>query len=163
VTAEHQVLYDERLYVPVWVWGVAIVLASSLGIAFGAALGAPVGWTVFALAGGIAIGLLVAAAGRVRVDRSRLVAGRATLPVTSVGRVLALDRREAARLRGREADPRAFLYLKGWVPTAVRVDLVDRVDPTPYWYVTTRQPDRLADALIEAREARPGPPDGSAP
>ncbi len=163
MTPASQVVYDERLFVPVWVWGVAFLLASSLGIAFGAALGAPVGWAVFALAAAVALGLLVAEAGRVRVDLDRLVAGRAHLPLTSVGRVAALDSRDAARTRGRDADPRAYLYLKGWVPTAVRVDLVDRVDPTPYWYVTTRHPDRLADALIEARDAQRGQTDGSAP
>ena len=154
-------VYDERLLVPLWVWCVAFVLASSLGIAFGAYLGAPVGWAVFALAAAVGFGVLVAEAGHVRVDRSRLVAGRAHLPIASVGRVRALDSDAAARLRGRDADPRAFLYLKGWVPTAVRVDLVDRVDPTPYWYVTTRHPDQLAEALIEARNAERGQSGGS--
>ena len=163
MTPASDVLYDERLFVPVWVWCVAVALATSLGIAFGAALGAPVGWAVFALAGAVAVGLLGAQAGHVRVDQHRFVAGRAHLPITSVGRVRALDRDDAARLRGRDADPRAFLYLKGWVPTAVRVDLVDRVDPTPYWYVTTRHPDRLADALIDARDARRGQSGGSEP
>ena len=83
----------------------------------------------------------------VEVRDHQLVAGRARLPLSSIGRVTALDAAEARTLRGVGADPRAFLVLRGWVSTAVRVDLDDPADPTPYWYVSTRRPDRLAAAL----------------
>jgi hypothetical protein len=58
-----------------------------------------------------------------------------------------LDADAARRVRGVDADPRAFLYLRGWVPTAVRLDLNDPSDPAPYWYVSTRRPEELAVAL----------------
>jgi hypothetical protein len=33
------------------------------------------------------------------------------------------------------------------------VDVTDPTDPTPYWYVATRQPQQLASALDAARVA----------
>jgi hypothetical protein len=83
-----------------------------------------------------------------------LVAGRAQLPLEFAGAVTPLDAEAARSLRGREADTRAFLYLRGGIPAAVRIDVDDSDDPAPYWYVSTRHPEALARA-IEA--ARPGP------
>ncbi|MGH3340752.1 MAG: DUF3093 family protein [Propionibacteriaceae bacterium] len=34
--------------------------------------------------------------------------------------------------------------------TAVEITLEDAVDPVPYWLVSTRRPQRLADALQDA-------------
>ena len=37
--------------------------------------------------------------------------------------------------------------LRSWIPTAVRVDLNDPDDPTPYWFISTRKPVELVRAL----------------
>jgi hypothetical protein len=37
----------------------------------------------------------------------------------------------------------------------VRIDLADPDDPTPYWFVSTRHPERLVAALERAREVTP--------
>jgi DUF3093 family protein len=37
--------------------------------------------------------------------------------------------------------------LRSYVPTAVRVDVTDPADPTPYLYLSTRRPEKLAKAL----------------
>ena len=49
-----------------------------------------------------------------------------------------------------EADARAFLLLRPYVKTAVRVDLEDPADPTPYWLLSSRRPEALAAALAGA-------------
>jgi cation diffusion facilitator CzcD-associated flavoprotein CzcO len=36
---------------------------------------------------------------------------------------------------------------RSWLPLAVRVEVVDPDDDTPYWLVGTRQPRELAAAL----------------
>jgi hypothetical protein len=48
------------------------------------------------------------------------------------------------------------MLLRSWVPTAVRIDLVDPDDPTPYWFVSTRRPDELVRALTTTRTAGAG-------
>lgn len=98
------------------------------------------------LAGGIAAAL-VAYGAEITVGPGGLRAGRASLPWDAVGRVAALDAAAAAYLRGPGMDPRAFLLLRGYVSTAVRVEVDDPDDPTPYWYVSTRRPEQLAAAI----------------
>jgi hypothetical protein len=61
---------------------------------------------------------------------------------------------EARRdLLGPDADPLAFVVQRPWISGGVRIDLDDPADPSPYWYVSSRHPRRLAAALLEARSA----------
>jgi len=62
-----------------------------------------------------------------------------------------LDATGRRELLGPLADPLAFVVQRPWVPGAVQVMLDDPDDPTPYWVVSTRQPARLAAALLAAR------------
>jgi hypothetical protein len=41
--------------------------------------------------------------------------------------------------------------LRAWARTAVRVEVLDPADPTPYWLVSTRRPDELAAAIAAGR------------
>jgi hypothetical protein len=43
------------------------------------------------------------------------------------------------------------------VSPVVKVELTDPQDPTPYWLVSTRRPERVVEAIAEARlkTARP--------
>lgn len=58
-----------------------------------------------------------------------------------------LDAEEARAWRTYKADARAFMLLRGYVETAVRVEVTDPDDPTPYVYLSTRNPQGLAAAL----------------
>jgi hypothetical protein len=145
--------YRERLWAPWWLWLVAAAFAATFGIAFAVPLGTAWGGGALLVAEGVVAAALGGMSVLVEVRDDQLVAGRARLPLTSMGRVTPLDAEAARTLRGVGADPRAYLVLRGWVPTAVRIDLDDPADPTPYWYVSTRHPDRLAAALGGRRSA----------
>lgn len=45
------------------------------------------------------------------------------------------------------ADLRSFMVMRGFIPGAVRVEVVDPDDPTPHHYLSTRTPELLAKAL----------------
>jgi hypothetical protein len=78
----------------------------------------------------------------------------ARIPITHLSSGVALDR-EAFRLQtGPMADPAAFVVSRPWLHTAVRLMVDDPADPTPYWVVGTRRPDRLLAAIREAATAR---------
>ena len=62
--------------------------------------------------------------------------------------------RQTRRVAGRDADVRAYLLLRPYVQRAVRIEVVDPADPTPYWLVSTRHPERLAQALVRAGAAQ---------
>jgi hypothetical protein len=139
--------YRERLWVPWYGWLIVIALAGMVGVAYGAAISALVGWIVFLVVGGLSVWGLTVLAIEVNVDADGLRVGRVFLEAEYLGAATALDRVSAVRLRGRDADARAFVVLRAWVKTAVRIDVADDRDPTPYWFVSTRQPDRLAAAV----------------
>ncbi|CAL9553303.1 DUF3093 domain-containing protein [Streptomyces sp. enrichment culture] len=145
--------YDERLTAPGPWWVIAALLGLSGGL-----VAMPLG-VVPMLGGFIAAGALAAigvsayGSARVRVVAGSLVAGDARIPVEALGEPEALDAEEARAWRTYKADPRAFMLLRGYVPRAVRVEVTDPDDPTPYVYLSTRDPEALAAAIRTAREA----------
>ncbi len=146
--------YDERLRVPTRWWALATMFLATVLVAF---LVATPAWVAFAvtgvlvaLTGGLFVGY---GAARLSVRDGVFHAGRAQVPVRLVGEVTALDAEEARRLAGVEADARAYLLLRPYLRRAVRVDIVDPTDPTPYWLVASRRPRQLASALVSARAA----------
>jgi len=154
VDASH---YEERTGAPVFLWILVEILSLSLAIAYGAAAGIVWGVGALVITQGLGLWWLLAMRARIAVDDGVLVAGRARLPVRFVGAVTALDPDGARYLGGPGADARAFLLLRGSGLPAVRVNLDDPADPTPYWLITTRRPDALRDALLAAKAAAPGP------
>lgn len=92
---------------------------------------------------------IVVAGGELRVDDARL-------PLRFVADAIPLDvegRREAL---GVGADPLAFVVQRPWVAGAVQVVLDDPADSTPFWVVSSREPSRLAEAVLTARDAATG-------
>lgn len=147
--------YDERLTVPrIW-W----LLALTAGVALALIL---VPFGTLPLLGGLVGGTSAAAVGissygsaRIRVVAGSLVAGKARIPVSALGEATALDAEETAAWRTYKADPRAFMLMRSYVRTAVRVEVTDPADPTPYLYLSTRSPQRLVKALDAVRAAAP--------
>lgn len=149
--ASAPLLYRERLSAPWTVWMVVMVLIGTLGIAYGAAAGVSAGIGTTLLAGGLAAALLLRSAAPVVVTTEELVAGRARIPLRGVGTAVALDAERTRWLRGPGIDPSAFMVMRGWIPTGVLIEVVDAHDPTPYWLLSSRHPDRLVTAIETAR------------
>jgi len=146
-------LYRERLWAPWWAWPVAGIGPVMLGVAYGHAISPLVGWLVAAAMIALIVPALAGTAPVLEVDEDGLKAGRAFLEAEYFGEATALDPTQARRLRGVEADGRAYVVLRGWLSTAVRLEVADDRDPTPYWYLSTKNPQGLASALNQARRA----------
>lgn len=144
--------FDERLTAPGSWWAISALF----GLAGGLVL-MPLG-TVPMLGALVVTGLLAALAvssygsARIRVVAGSLVAGDARIPVAALGDAEVLGGDEARAWRTYKADPRAFMLLRSYVPTALRVVVDDPDDPTPYLYLSTRRPRALAAALEAARD-----------
>jgi DUF3093 family protein len=145
--------YVERLMPPPWWYVVAILIGGSFGLVLLPFAGTA-GLAAGALAGAsVGVAILVLTSARIEVADGTFRAGRAAIPIHLLGPATVLDADEVSRLRGRDIDPRAYLCQRGWVPAGVRVEVSDPADPTPYWLVSSHQPERLADA-IEAQRQR---------
>ncbi|MCX5203637.1 DUF3093 domain-containing protein [Streptomyces sp. NBC_00237] len=143
--------YEERLTAPRSWWFITV----GVGIACGLML-LPVG--PLPMLGAVIVGILLSGAlvssygsVRIRVVAGSLVAGDARIPVSALGDVEVLDAEEARAWRTHKADLRAFMLLRSYIPTAVRIPVTDPDDPTPYAYLSTRHPQALADVLAAAR------------
>ena len=59
----------------------------------------------------------------------------------------ALEFKEYKRIRGVDADPASYLQIRFWVSTAIKIDLRDPKDKTPYWLISTNRANELAKVL----------------
>lgn len=100
-------------------------------------------------------GSLVLLAPSVHVKGGVLIAGNAQVPVSKLGEVQVLDDASLRRTIGPGADARAYLLVRGFIHKGLRIDLIDNEDPTPYWVLTSRRPQKFAQA-IEAAKAEIG-------
>ncbi|GED84268.1 DUF3093 domain-containing protein [Streptomyces sp. 6-11-2] len=145
--------YEERLTAPRSWWLISLLMGISCALIL-----LPFGTLPMlgGLAGGTAAAAVVVSSygsPRIRVVGGLLIAGEAKIPVTALGEAEVLDAEEARAWRTHKADTRAFLLLRAYIPGALRVMVTDPEDPTPYLYLSTREPERLAQALSAARAA----------
>jgi hypothetical protein len=96
--------------------------------------------------------VLLGTAPLVVVDDLVLRAGRARLPLRYAGRIAPLTTDQTREVRGRRADPAAYLCTRGWISRSILVEVEDDDDPHPYWLISTRHGDRLAPILAAARD-----------
>ena len=143
--------YDERLSVPIAWWpGILLIVAFGiLEMASGFTYVVYIPVTIF-LVGFFVVPPLLAGRLRVRLRDGVLSAAGTELPVTSITSIQTLDR-AATRLKlGPQADPACHQVIRGWIGPSVVLRL-SNPKPTPYWVVSTRHPEELADAIKAAR------------
>ncbi|MEU6822309.1 DUF3093 domain-containing protein [Streptomyces atriruber] len=145
--------YEERLTAPRSWWFASVLVGVAMALIL-----LPFG--TLPLLGGLVGGTAVAAvvtsaygAVRIRVVAGSLVAGDAKIPVSALGDAEILTGEETRAWRSYKADPRAYMLLRAYIPTALRVDITDPDDPTPYVYVSTRNPEALVAALDSVRQS----------
>jgi DUF3093 family protein len=144
--------FDERLSVPLWWYLPAVGLAVLLGAEIHMGYPGVRSWIGYAITIPLCIGALVWLGHvRVRVTGDKpdgeLRAGAARLPLRHVGHVDVVQREGKQAALGPELDPTAFLMHRAWIGPVVRIEVTDPDSDTPYWIVSTRDPDALVEAL----------------
>jgi hypothetical protein len=142
--------YRERLAVPAAYW----ILAAPVILLLGAyaiyadlsALVVIIVYVVFTV--GYAAALLAWGSGSIEVTGGELRAAGAALPLARVTAVQALDEKQAAAMRGPQADPAAHMLIRPWLKAAVYLEVEDPARQVPYWLIGSRRPADLA-AVIE--------------
>jgi len=151
--------YRERLSVPLRWWVQGVMFVATLWLALIVAM--PGAWAWAATAAVLALmALAFVAYGSAHIEIGHdshggyLRAGRARIEAVHLGPAEALDPEAARRAAGAQADARAYLLLRPYLPRAVRVQIDDPRDPAPYWLLATRHPESLAAALAALRAGR---------
>ena len=146
------VRYRERLWVPWWWWPLGLALAALIAKEVTMGVRTLPIWLPYTLLGAVAAGVLLWLSRtevRVITDGAQveLWAGQAHLPTSVVSRSAEIPRTAKSAALGRQLDPAAYVLHRGWVGPLVLVVLDDPDDPTPYWLVSVRHPDRVLSAL----------------
>jgi hypothetical protein len=139
--------YREVIRTPLWLLAIIYFFFLSLVISVWAALGnnsAIVSLVVLSLT---LITIYFKSGLSIEVDENELRVGRAHLPREYFGNIVALDNQQVRIVRTRDADPAAFLAIRFWSPKAIQVYINDARDQTPYWLISTSQPEKLLLAL----------------
>jgi hypothetical protein len=139
--------YREVIRTPLWLLAIIYFFFLSLVVSVWAALGnnsAIVSLVVLSLT---LITIYFKSGLSIEVDENELRVGRAHLPREYFGNIVALDNQQVRIVRTRDADPAAFLAIRFWSPKAIQVYINDARDQTPYWLISTSQPEKLLLAL----------------
>ena len=146
------VRYRERLRVPWWWWPPGLGLAALIALEVNQGVPAVPTWLPYALLLPVAaVALLWLGRTQVRVlggtAETELWVGAAHLPVSAISRSAEVPRSAKSAALGRQLDPAAYVVHRAWVGSMVLLVVDDPDDPTPYWLVSCRRPDRLLAAL----------------
>lgn len=154
--ATQTVRYRERLSVPWWWWLPGFGLAGLIAYEVDMGIDALPDWVPFAVLLPVAAVVLVWF-GRTEVrvlggpgesgGDVELWVGAAHLPMSVVSRRALVPRTAKSAALGRQLDPAAYVVHRAWVGPMVLLVLDDPDDPTPYWLVSTRHPERVLAAL----------------
>lgn len=136
-------IYRERLTPNVGLH-IALLLLIPLGFGMLAPINVTWGAVNAVVVYGIGLAWLTFGAPSLVVTATEFRAGRAVIDRTQLGPAVVVERAERA---GELADARAWKVIRAWIPRGVRVEIRDENDATPYWYVSTRHPERLVAAL----------------
>nr|ABP46405.1 putative conserved alanine rich transmembrane protein [Mycolicibacterium gilvum PYR-GCK] len=146
------VRYRERLWVPLWWWLPGLGLAALIALEVDQGVRAVPDWLPYAVLLPVAAVVLIGL-GRTEVQvvgdegNTELWVGNAHLPASVVTRSAVVPRSAKSAALGRQLDPAAYVVHKTWVGPLVLLVLDDPDDPTPYWLISARHPDKVLAAL----------------
>ncbi len=146
------VRYREQLWVPWWWWPLGFLGTGLMAYEVRLGLRSLPGWVPFAAFFAITVAALLWL-GRIQVrvtgsgGQTELWVGEAHLPADVIARCAEVPRSAKSAALGRQLDPAAYVVHRGWVGPMVLVVLDDPDDPTPYWLVSCRHPQRVLAAL----------------
>ena len=83
----------------------------------------------------------------VTVTENELIVKGARIDKRFLGSVSVIPKEDIFESLGRNLNANAWLSIQASVKGLVRVEIVDPEDPSPYWMISTRNPEVLAKAL----------------
>lgn len=146
-SANNEIRFREIVRWPLWLWFLAFLFNGSIILIF---------WAAFDDRATSIVAILltlstfyVAHTSRLtlEVSNTQLRVGKASIEKIYLGEALTLNRAEMRYHRGPGCDATAYLAIRFWIPTGIRIEIADPRDPTPYWLVSSKNFEKFATAL----------------
>jgi len=148
--SERSIKFREVVRPPLWLMAFIYFMAFSIGIAIWAAMTTLIAAIVMGVLTIGVIAIYFTASLHIEVDQSHLRVGKASIEKKYCGQITVLTPAQMSLLRTRDADPAAYLAIRFWTAHGVKVEINDQRDRTPYWLVTSKRGEKLAQALRES-------------
>jgi hypothetical protein len=139
--------YREVIRMPLWLLALIYFFFLSFVLSVWAALGNSAALMSFLVLSALLVLIAIRTRLIIQVTQSELVVGPAHIELQYIGEVTELDSAAMRNLRSRDANPMAYLGIRFWSSTGVKVELIDKRDKTPYWLITSNKANQLAQAL----------------
>lgn len=142
------ILYRERVLPSVANLALPILLFPSVWAVM-LPIDAPLAIPVAALLTISFVALIVLSSPVILVSDTQLSARGATINRDLLGKATVVPKNQQVNELGINLNARAWLSIQASVKGLVKVEIVDPNDPTPYWLISTRNPEKLRQ-LLEA-------------
>jgi len=139
--------YKEVIRAPLWLIAFVYFLFLSMVLSIWAALGNTPALITFGVLTLWLIYLYFKTALKIEVNQTHLRVGQAWIEHKYIGEVTVLTSAQVKLIRTRDADPLAYLAIRFWSSEAIKLQVSDSRDRTPYWLITTKNGSALQKAL----------------
>ena len=89
----------------------------------------------------------------IEISKSAIRVGRASMPIAMIGEVTSVPSDRAFAERGPNLDARAYVRLQSSRGGLVKIEVIDRLDLTPYWLFSAKKPEQIVKTISEAKKA----------
>jgi hypothetical protein len=139
--------FKEVIRPPFWLIAFIYFMLFSLVLAIWAAFDNAAAINAFAIAIVLGLVAIYIATTSISVADGELRIHRAHIPVKYLGSCEVISKKKFGFERTRGADPAAYFATTFWISEGLKVEVTDRRDVTPYWLISTRRAEELAQAL----------------
>jgi len=148
MASDETTAFQERLTVPWWAWPLSLALACFLAFEIGLGVPGLMTWLPFAVLIPLtAASLIWIGRIKVRVSDGSFHVDDAVLPLEIIESAQPLTGIALRDALSAQLHPVAFVIQRPWIKSAVKVTLDDPDDPTPYWIISSRRANTLAEVL----------------
>jgi hypothetical protein len=89
----------------------------------------------------------------IEISKSAIRVGRASMPIAMIGEVTSVPSDRAFAERGPNLDARAYVRLQSSRGGLVKIEVIDRLDLTPYWLFSAKKPEQIVKTISDAKKA----------
>jgi hypothetical protein len=152
-SAISSVNYSEIQFPPMWHAFLALLVTSSLGIAYGSAVSKFWGWLLGVGLSSLALLWWYRQSVRIFISNNNVQVGKFKIDKAFIGQAVSLDENEFLNRIRSGAHRQDVLIIRNYSVGGVVIEIDDPSDPFCHWVISSKHPSKLATALESRSES----------